>query len=214
MVATIISSIIICMILGFLAWDRYVESRKLSEDVRRQQETNLELLKRVPVMDEVHDGDGEPRPLNVGTIAEAIRMEGFVPEVEETGVRFKSQGETFYVDAERLPLFFLLKGYNIDPKDWEMDILRDAAHRMSDELIMVKATISDDDSSLNFFIAAQDRNLESFRANLTYYLRILEDGQRKMEEEYRRMVDEQREAALATAAPVLPSKQQENKILS
>ena len=211
MIATIIASIIVSVILAFLAWDRYVESRKLSEDVRRQQETNLELLKRVP---EMNGGrDGEPRPLTVGTIAEAVRMEGFVPEVEETGVRFKSQGETFYVDAERLPLFFLLKGYNLDPEDWEMDILRDAAHRMSDELIMVKATISDDDSSLNFFIAAQDRNFESFRANLTYYLRILEDGQRKLDEEYRRMVDEKREAALA-AAPILPSKQAENKILS
>ena len=212
MIATIIASIIVSVILAFLAWDRYVESRKLSEDVRRQQETNLELLKRVP---EMNGGrDGESRPLTVGTIAEAVRMEGFVPEVEETGVRFKSQGETFYVDAERLPLFFLLKGYNLDPEDWEMDLLRDAAHRMSDELIMVKATISDDDSSLNFFIAAQDRNFESFRANLTYYLRILEDGQRKLDEEYRRMVEEKREAALAAAAPVLPSKQQENKILS
>ena len=94
-----------------------------------------------------------------------------------------------------------------------MDTLKVAAHRMSDALIMVKATISDDEKSLNFFIAAQDRNYDSFRANLASYLRIIEDGQGKMNEEYHRMVDEKREAALA-ARPVIPSAQTENKILS
>jgi hypothetical protein len=211
MVATIIISIIVCTVLGLLAWNRYMESRKLSEDVRRQQETNLELLKRIPVTSE--GSDGGPQALTVGKIADAVRMEGFFPEIEETGVRFKAQGESYYVDAERLPVFFVVKSYNVDPENWEMDILRDAAHLMSDALIMVKATFSDDGKALNFFVAAQDRNYESFRANLTNYMRIIEDGQRKMNEEYNRMVDEKREAALK-ANPVIPSVQPENKVLS
>ena len=211
MVATIIFSIIVCTILGLLAWDRYMESRKLSEDVRRQQQTNLELLKRIPVSNEGNDGG--PQALTVEKIADAIRMEGFLPEIEESGVRFKEQGESFYVDAERLPVFFVVKSYNVDPSNWEMDLLRDAAHLMSDALIMVKATFSDDGRTLNFFVAAQDRNYESFRANLTYYMRIIEDGQRKMNEEYNRMVDEKREAALK-ANSFIPSVQPENKVLS
>ena len=94
-----------------------------------------------------------------------------------------------------------------------MDILRDAAHKMSDDLVMVKATFSDDNKSLNFFVAAQDRNFESFRANLTSYMRIIEDGQRKMNEEYYRMVEEKREAALA-AQPVIPPVRQDSKVMS
>ena len=211
MVAATIFSIIVCTVLGLLAWDRYVESRKLSEDVRRQQQTNLELLKRIPVSNE--GNDGSPQLLTVEKIADAVRMEGFFPEIGETGVRFKGQGESFYVDAERLPVFFVVKSYNVDPDNWEMDLLRDAAHQMSDALIMVKATFSDDGRTLNFFVAAQDRNFESFRANLTCYMRIIEDGQRKMNEEYNRMVDEKREAALR-ANPVIPSVQPENKVLS
>ena len=154
-----------------------------------------------------------PQSLTIGKIADAVRMEGFIPEVEETGVRFKCQGESFYVDAERLPLVFIVKSYHIDPTELEMDILREAAHRMSDAIVMVKATISDNDKSLNFFVAAQDRNYESFRANLTSYMGIIEDGRRKMSEEYHRMVDEKREAALA-AQPVIPSVKQENKVMS
>ena len=207
----IIVSIVLSIVLGAILGDRKKENDKLTEVMKQQQESNLELLKRIPDTNEGEAGKAEP--LNVGKIADAVRMEGFFPEVEETGVRFKAQGESFYVDAERLPLFFILKGYNVDPKDWEMDILREAAHLMSDALIMVKATFSDDGRTLNFFVAAQDRNYESFRANLTHYMRIIEDGQRKMNEEYHRMVDEKREAALK-ANPVIPSIQQENKVLS
>ena len=207
----IIISIVLCVVLCSFLKDRKEEIDKLNGDMKQQRETNLELLKRIPVTSEGEAGRAEP--LDVGKIADAVRMEGFFPEVEETGVRFKSQGESFYVDAERLPLFFIVKSYNVDPDNWEMDILRDAAHLMSDALILVKATFSDDGRTLNFFVAAQDRNYESFRANLTHYMRIIEDGQRKMNEEYNRMLDERREAALK-ANPVMPSVQHENKILS
>lgn len=207
-----IISIITTVVLGVLLWDRRKENRRLTEDLKWQQAANMELLKHEPVKPEVGPLSS-PEPLTVEKIADAIRMEGFFPETEEDGVRFKVQGEIFYIDAERLPLIFLLKSYNVDPKDWEMDLLRDAAHLMSDELIMVKATFLDEGRTLNFFVAAQDRNYESFRANLTNYMHILEDGQRKMNEEYHRLVDEKREAALA-ARPVIPSTQSENKILS
>ena len=211
MFVTMIICIAIAIMLAVLLVDRILANRKLSERMAQQEETNLELLKRIPVTNEGNDGG--PQPLTVEKIADAVRMEGFFPEVEETGVRFKGQGESFYIDPERLPLVFILKGYNVDPNEWEMDILRDAAHKMSDDLVMVKATFSDDNKSLNFFVAAQDRNFESFRANLTSYMRIIEDGQRKMNEEYHRMVDEKREAALA-AQPVIPPVRQDSKVMS
>ena len=207
-----IISIVVAAVLGVLLLDRRKENRKLTEDLKWQRDANMQLLKNVP--DKDGDGHAEcPEPLTIGKIADAVRMEGFFPEKEETGVRFKAQGESFYIDAERLPLVFVLKGYNVDPNDWEMDILRDAAHLMSDALIMVKATFTDDGRTLNFFVAAQDRNYESFRANLTNYMRIIEDGQRKMNEEYHRMVDAKREAALA-AQPYIPQVKQENKVVS
>lgn len=207
----IIISIVLCIVLGAILRDRKEENDKLTEAVKRQQETNLELLKRIPVTNEGEAGRAEP--LSVEKIADALRMEGFFPEIEENWVKFKVQGEGYFVDANRLPLLFLIKSYNVDPNDWEMDLLRQAAHKMSDELVMVKATFSDDGKSMRFFVAAQDRNYESFRANLTSYLRILEDGERLMNDEYHKMVDEKREAALR-ANPVIPSVQHENKVLS
>ena len=75
--------IAIAIMLAVLLVDRILANRKLSERMAQQQETNLELLKRIPVTNEGNDGG--PQPLTVEKIADAVRMEGFFPEVEETG---------------------------------------------------------------------------------------------------------------------------------
>ncbi len=209
-IITIICSTL-AVILGVLLWDHLAENRNLSRQLSEQKNINLELLKRIPAAPEGETAGQEP--LTVEKIADAVRMEGFFPETEGAYVKFKVQGDAFYVDAYRLPLFFLVKGYGVDPADWEMDLLREAAHKMSDELVMVKATFSDDGKSMRFFVAAEDRNYESFRANLSSYLSMIADGERLMNEEYNKMVETKREAALA-ARPVIPSAQTENKILS
>ena len=208
-VLTIIS-IIAVVALSLLLLDRHTAIRKLTEDLMWQREANMQLLKQEPAKNEERT---YLEPLNVDKIAEAVRSEGFIPETEGNWVSFKVQGEGYHVDANRLPLVFIVKGYSVDPKDWEMDLLREAAHQMSDELVMVKATFSDDGKDMRFFVAARDRNFESFRSNLTSYLGILEDGQRVMNERYNKMVDEKREAAIA-AKPYAPQVKQENKVLS
>ena len=192
-VITIIS-ILLSLVLAALLW--------YTDKVNRQ--ANMELLKRIPTADGTSPS-AEVQPLSVDKIADAIRMEGYFPEKEGNLVSFKAQGEGYYVDTDRLPMFFLVKWYNVDPTAWDMDILRAAAHKMSDDLVMVKAGVSEDDKTLNFFIAAQDRNYESFRANLVYYLHILNDGQQKLVQEYNRMVEEKKDPVLPDN-PAAPSK--------
>ena len=194
MTVIILISILLSLALVALLW--------YTDNVNRQ--ANLELLKRIPAAEETRPS-AEVQPLTIDKIADAIRMEGYFPEMEGDLVTFKVQGEGYYVDTERLPMFFLVKWFNVDPTAWDMDILRAAAHKMSDDLVMVKAGVSEDDKTLNFFIAAQDRNYESFRANLVYYLHILNDGQQKLAQEYNRMVEEKKNAVLPDN-PAAPSK--------
>ena len=194
MTVIVLISILLSLALVALLW--------YTNKVNRQ--ANLELLKRIPAAEETRPS-AEVQPLTIDKIADAIRMEGYFPEMEGDLVTFKVQGEGYYVDTERLPMFFLVKWFNVDPTAWDMDILRAAAHKMSDDLVMVKAGVSEDDKILNFFIAAQDRNYESFRANLVYYLHILNDGQQKLAQEYNRMVEEKKNAVLPDN-PAAPSK--------
>ena len=197
-----IISILLSIILAVLLW--YTD--------RSNRQANMELLKRIPLAEEDKPA-AEVQPLTIERIAEAIRLEGYFPEIVEDGVSFKVQGESYFVSTDRMPLFFIIKSYGIDPTVWEMDMVKEAAHRMADSLIMVKAGIFDNDKIINFFVTAQDRNLESFRANFASYLRVLFDGQQKLSEEYNRMEEERRNAALSES-PAMSSVQHENKVMS
>ena len=202
--------IIASVALGVFFWDRFLAGRRLKESLKEQKEANQELLKRIPVAKE---SGPDLEPLTLDKIAEAVRFNGYVPEKRENSLVFRVQGDNYLVDAEQLPLFFVIKGFNINPAEWEMDVLRDAAHILSDKLALVKATIFDDDSGIRFFVGAQDRNYESFKDNLMSYLRIIENAERVMHEEYDRLVGMKHDAALA-AQPFISSSQQENKVVS
>lgn len=153
--------------------------------------------------------------LTADGIEEAIRHAGYVPDRNENWVRFMVSGEPFYVEIGRLPSVFVLRQYGVDTKEWEMDLLKHAAHLMSDELIMVKATFDEDKdgTGLRFFVAALDANNASFQENLTRYIGIIEDGRQKMHEIYEQLVKEKRDAAL-TVNPFMPSNPSENKVMS
>lgn len=203
-------SVITAVVLGVLLWDRHIDKRRLAEEVKRLNEANRELVKRIPVM---NGGDTTREPLTVEKIADAVRFEGFFPETDGNLVIFRVQGKTYYVDANRLPLFFLIKPFEINPNELEIDLFKEAAHKMSDRQVMVKATISDDGKHMRYFVALRDRNFESFQANLTAYMGILDEGQRVMNEIYDKLVDEKRKVALE-ARPIVPPVKQGNKVMS
>lgn len=154
-------------------------------------------------------------PLTVEGIEASVRHAGYVPDKNENIIRFMASGDVYYVDASRLPLVFVVKQYNVDPNEWEMDLLKHAAHLMSDELAMVKATFYEDDkeTSLKFFVAALDANNASFQVNLTRYLSIIEDARSEMHEAYEKLVKEKRDAALSVN-PILPAHQPADKVSS
>lgn len=205
-----IISIVTAVALGVLLWDHHIEKRRLEEEFKGQMEVNKELLKRIPA---IGGGGSEREQLTVEKIADSVRFEGFFPEIDGNLVIFRVQGKTYYVDANRLPLFFLIKPFEINPNELEIDLFKEAAHKMSDRQVMVKATISDDGKHMRYFVALRDRNFESFRANLTAYMGILDDGQRVMNEIYNKLVDEKRKVALE-ARPIVPPVKQGNKVMS
>lgn len=154
-------------------------------------------------------------PLTADGIEAAIRHAGYVPDRKDNWIRFMVAGEPFYVETGRLPSVFVIRQYSVDTNEWEMDSLKHAAHLMSDELIMVKATFDEDEdgTGLRFFVAALDANNASFQENLTKYLSIISDGRQKMNEIYEQLVKDKREAALALN-PYLSEPKTENKVMS
>ena len=96
-----------------------------------------------------------------------------------------------------------------------MELLKKAAHLMSDDLIMVKAIFDEkpDGTTLRFFVAAMDRNYPGFRDNLMSYLGIISDGNRRMTEIYNKLEEEKKKPALA-GTPFTAAYVQDPKLLS
>lgn len=168
-------------------------------------------------MEAMRDRESTPpdEPLTAVGVEDAIRYAGYVPERNEHWIRFMASGDVYVVETGRLPAVFVIKDYGLDPKKWEIDLLKDAAHRMSDDLIMVKATIFDeeDETSIRFLVATLDANNASFKRNLTKYMSIIEDGRQRVNEIYEDLVKEKNEAIM-TATPFVPNARSENKISS
>lgn len=164
-------------------------------------------------------GKGDPEKagtLTMEGIEASVRRLGYVPERHESWIRFMAAGEACYIETCRLPVVFLFRWFSLNPKDWEIDLLKQAAHLMADEIIMVKATFDEEKEKthLRFLVAALDANDASFCKNLPRYLSIIEDGRRTLNEIYESLVKERQDAAMSLA-PLLPSSEpQEKKVLS
>lgn len=161
----------------------------------------------------------EPAPakesLTAEGIEEAVRHAGYVPDRNDNWIRFMVAGETFYIDTSRLPSLFVLKQYAVDTKELEMDLLKHAAHLMSDDLIIVKAIFCEyeDGTELRFLVAALDANNASFRENLARYINLIEDGHRKMNEIYEGLVKEKSDDTTAIN-PLMHVSASENNVMS
>lgn len=203
-----------CVVLLVLLSSQYNKNAKLSAE-------NGLMKGRMEGLQERKDAEAaasSEETLTVDKILEAVRFAGMVPEQHEEWIRFMVQGTPFYIETGRLPQIFVLRFCHVDPKEWEMDLFRHAAHLMSDELIMVKAVFDDEleqdgTLGLRFFVSVRDRNYSSFRENLMSYIEIIEGGEKRMDEIYGELVKEKQDKAV-TANPFMSVNQPENKILS
>ena len=156
-------------------------------------------------------------PLTISDILEAIRYAGYVPDNAEHNnlVKVMVAGEPFFIDAGRLPLVMVERYYNVKTEEWDVTILKQAAHLMADEYVMVKALINEDKdgTSIRFVVAAMDRDSYSFKENLMTYINLINDGNRRVKELYEKIEEEKTHPALTSSA-LIQEAQQDNKILS
>lgn len=135
----------------------------------------------------------DDKSLTIEGIADAVRHLGFTPECEDGNVLFNIGDDRLYIDARRLPVLFVNHIYNVETEKWNLDIMRRAAHLVSDELVMVKALVHEDQdgATLRFFVAAMDRTATSLKYNLRSYLGLINDASNRLMEIYDGIVKEQ-----------------------
>lgn len=158
--------------------------------------------------------DTKDRTLDPETAMEAIRYNGFVPETDGHWITFMSQGEHFAIDAERFPVLVLMKHYNLDRKEYDMDLMHKAAHQVSDDIIMGKVLFTgDEEDGIAFQIAAIENKYGHFKESLTRYINIIDEAQARMSHIYNEMDQKQKEA-VSIMPNLTASASSEKKVMS
>ena len=217
---------VVVLPLGLLV-KGYDENTELTEENTRLK-SRLEALQTQPVS-AIPPATLEPRPvpemtpeepLTIEKIALAIqdRHYGYVQEVTQDAICFTVKDLNYKLYTDRLPQLCLVLQFSLEPEKYNMELLKHAAHLMSDDIIMVKAKINEEPWSdgrigLMFFVVALDRNYSSFKENLDYYIDIINDGRQNMIEHYEQLEKERKEA-LPVLTSYAASDAKENKTIS
>lgn len=128
---------------------------------------------------------------------EAIRYNGFVPEAEDNWIFFKKQGDTYGIVTERLPTFIIMRHYDLDKKEWNMELLRQAAHKVSDEIIMAKVLLTgEDEDGISFQITSFEDDYDHLKDFLCQYLSIIDESYARLFDIYNELENKKSEMTL------------------
>ena len=138
--------------------------------------------------------DVDDHPLDKETAMEASRYNGYVPEADVHWITFMAQGEHYAIDADRFPVMVMMKHYNLDHKEYDMDLMHKAAHQVSDDIIMGKVLFTgEEEDGIMFQITAIENKYGHFKDCLTRYISIIDESQSRMSQLYNDMDAKQKE---------------------
>lgn len=188
---SIVAFIAIVFILLYMKENEKCEDLKYENDKLKKNAVQASTVSAASV-----DDQGSRR-LDRELIMEAIRYNGFVPEAEDNWIFFKKQGDTYGIVTERLPMFIIMRHYDLDKKEWNMELLRQAAHKVSDEIIMAKVLLTgEDENGISFQITSFEDNYEHLKDFLCQYLSIIDESYARLFDTYNELENKKSEMTL------------------
>lgn len=186
-----------------------------SQDYKQLERDNKWLKEqRNQVTESVGVDDVDDHQLDKESAMEAIRFNGYVPDADEHWINFMVQGEHYAIDADRFPVLVMMKHYNLDHNEWDMDLMHKAAHQVSDELIMGKVLFTgEEEDGIAFQITAIENKYGHFKDCLTRYISIIEESQARMSKIYNDM-DAKRKENLGLIPQLGSNPSNEKKVMS
>lgn len=163
----------------------YMKENEKCETLKYDNEKLKRDAAQVSVADAAAAGEYDSRRLDRNLIMEAIRFNGFVPEAEDNWIFFKKQGNTYGILTERLPLFTIMRHYDLDKNEWDMKLLHQAAHKVADDIIMVKVLITgEDEDGISFELTSFEDDYGHLKDFLCRYLNIIDESYARLFDAY------------------------------
>ena len=178
---SIVAIIAIVFILLYMKENEKCENLKYDNEKLKKNAVQANIVSAVSV--EGHDS----RRLDRDLIMEAIRYNGFVPEGDagENWIFFKKQGDTYGIVTERLPMFTIMRHYDLDKNEWDMELLHQAAHKVADDIIMAKVLFTgEDEDGISFQITSFEGDYGHLKDFLCQYLSIIDESYARLFDAY------------------------------
>jgi len=160
------------------------------------------------------------QPFGLDNIVEGLKEKGCTIEncdEKEQTISFQLKDIRYHLDISRRPITFLHTGFGTE-EDTDMDCLKKALDKTSEDIVMVKGNLYEDGYS--FLLTSCEQNTGHFMACLDKYVEIIDDALRCVGTYYHEFIGEKRgreqaiEEIQGPAKMMTESEQMENKILS
>lgn len=177
----------------------YMKENEKCEGLKYDNEKLKKNAAQAGIVNAAASCDHNSRRLDKELIMEAIRYNGFVPEADtdENWVFFKKLGLTYGIVTERLPMFIIMRHYDLEKNEWNMELLRQAAHKVSDEIIMAKVLLTgEDENGISFQITSFEDNYEHLKDFLCQYLSIIDESYDRLFDIYNELENKKSEMSL------------------
>ena len=177
----------------------YMKENEKCEDLKYDNEKLKKKAVQAGLVNTASVDDQGSRRLDRELIMEAIRYNGFVPEVDadEHWIFFKKQGDTYGIVTERLPMFTIMRHYDLDKNEWNMELLHQAAHKVSDDIIMAKVLLTgEDEDGISFQLASFEDDYDHLKDFLCQYLSIIDESYARLFDIYNELENKKSEMSL------------------
>lgn len=190
---SIVAFIAIVFILLYMKENEKCETLKYENDNLKKNAVLASTVSAASVDDQ------DSRRLDRELIMEAIRYNGFVPEVDtdENWVFFKKLGLTYGIVTDRLPMFIIMRHYDLDKNEWNMELLHQAAHKVSDDIIMAKVLLTgEDEDGISFQLTSFEDDYDHLKDFLCQYLSIINESYARLFDIYNELENKKSEKSL------------------
>lgn len=222
MVIALILSVSVAIIFASLFFDERGTVKEYSDENKSQRAE----ISRLRDTAQVTSGEGlVARPpvddqdlwdLTPDLIADVVKFNGYAPDKKEDAVFFMIQGEHYCVTADMLPCVAIMKRYNISEDGYDIELMREAASKVTEIRWMGKCGLSEDGKMLTFFIASIEPKYGHFRDVFNDMVSVVNDMQNLFGETYNKLLNDKRdmEKLEANGIPVEAMDMREGKIVS
>lgn len=175
---------VLCFVLLYLLNSQYNKRTKLLEDYSELKAYHKlaegDVAKHPEVKEDLLPGR---KPLSIESIRNALRFNGFSPEVPDTHepgvIYFKVDDISCRVVADRLPFISLEAGFKLDEPQEDLALLHRAAGEVTQNLFIGKAYVVGDGDGVVFSAEFIGDSYMYFRDNLKQLLTILQEANKR-----------------------------------